>query len=94
MKQYQSLPKHYETDSDTVIVCRIFLVAVAATVSESFFFYLNTYLDSALSFVILQVKNWVKELRRMLGNEVVLCIVGNKIDMEKERHVTVEEAET
>ena len=40
-----------------------------------------------------QVKNWVKELRRMLGNDVVLCIVGNKTDMEKERHVTVEEAE-
>ena len=23
-----------------------------------------------------QVKNWVKELRKMLGNEICLCIVG------------------
>uniref|UniRef100_A0A9J8CP61 Ras-related protein Rab-21 n=1 Tax=Cyprinus carpio carpio TaxID=630221 RepID=A0A9J8CP61_CYPCA len=40
-----------------------------------------------------KVKNWVKELRKMLGNEICLCIVGNKIDLEKERHVSVEEAE-
>uniref|UniRef100_A0AAY5F5K9 Ras-related protein Rab-21 n=1 Tax=Electrophorus electricus TaxID=8005 RepID=A0AAY5F5K9_ELEEL len=40
-----------------------------------------------------KVKNWVKELRKMLGNEISLCIVGNKIDLEKERHVSVEEAE-
>ncbi|KAL8575544.1 Ras-related protein Rab-21 [Nucella lapillus] len=40
-----------------------------------------------------KVKNWVKELRRMLGQDVVLCIVGNKIDLEKDRHVTVQEAE-
>ena len=29
----------------------------------------------------------------MLGNEISLCIVGNKIDLEKDRHVSVEEAE-
>ena len=23
-----------------------------------------------------QVKNWVKELRKMLGNDICLCIVG------------------
>jgi len=40
-----------------------------------------------------KVKNWVKELRKMLGNEISLCIVGNKVDLEKERHVTVEEAD-
>ena len=40
-----------------------------------------------------QVKNWVKELRKMLGNDISLCIAGNKIDLEKERHVPVEEAE-
>ena len=40
-----------------------------------------------------QVKNWVKELRKMLGNDIALCIAGNKIDLEKERHVPVEEAE-
>lgn len=40
------------------------------------------------------VKNWVKELRKMLGSDVCLVIAGNKNDLEKERHVTVEEAET
>jgi GTPase SAR1 family protein len=29
----------------------------------------------------------------MLGNEVVLCIVGNKIDLEKDRHVSIKTAE-
>lgn len=29
----------------------------------------------------------------MLGKDVCLAIVGNKIDLERERHVTVEEAE-
>lgn len=40
-----------------------------------------------------KVKNWVKELRKMLGNDIALCIAGNKIDLEKERHVPVAEAE-
>jgi Ras-related protein Rab-21 len=40
-----------------------------------------------------RVKNWVKELRKMLGKDIVLCIVGNKIDLEKQRAVSVAEAE-
>lgn len=40
-----------------------------------------------------QVKSWVKELKRMLGNDVVLCIVGNKNDLEKDRTVSLETAE-
>lgn len=40
-----------------------------------------------------KVKNWVKELKKMLGDDISLCIAGNKIDMEKDRHVTVSEAE-
>ncbi|KAK7107601.1 ras-related protein Rab-21-like [Littorina saxatilis] len=40
-----------------------------------------------------KVKNWVRELRRMLGQDVTLCIVGNKTDLEKDRHVPVQEAE-
>ncbi|XP_038073559.1 ras-related protein Rab-21-like [Patiria miniata] len=40
-----------------------------------------------------KVKNWVKELRKMLGNEICLCIAGNKIDLEKQRNVSVAEAE-
>lgn len=40
-----------------------------------------------------QVKMWVKELRKMLGSAVQLCIVGNKIDKDKERHVQASAAE-
>eukprot|EP00053_Salpingoeca_punica_P007099 m.65621 g.65621 ORF g.65621 m.65621 type:complete len:211 (-) comp13999_c0_seq3:304-936(-) len=41
-----------------------------------------------------KVKNWVKELRTMLGNDVCLVICGNKIDMEKNRTVDQHEAES
>lgn len=41
-----------------------------------------------------KVKSWVKELRKMLGNDISLVIVGNKTDREKDRHVSLEEAET
>ena len=34
-----------------------------------------------------RVKIWVKELRRMCGNDLVLAIVGNKTDLERDRHV-------
>ena len=34
-----------------------------------------------------QVKNWVRELRKMLGDNIELCIAGNKIDLEKDRKV-------
>lgn len=34
-----------------------------------------------------QVKRWVKELRTMLNDNVLLRIVGNKLDLEKDRHV-------
>ena len=40
-----------------------------------------------------RVKNWVKELRQMLGNSVALVIVGNKIDLEKNRVVPAATAE-
>ena len=43
--------------------------------------------------ICLQVKSWVKELRKMLGDSVELCIVGNKIDKEKERHVSAATAQ-
>ncbi|KAG8278737.1 Ras- protein Rab-21 [Homalodisca vitripennis] len=44
-------------------------------------------------FVLLQVKNWVKELKKMLGSDICLVIAGNKIDLEKQRTVPVEDAE-
>jgi len=41
-----------------------------------------------------KVKNWVKELRKMLGPEIVLCIAGNKCDMERTRTVPLADAES
>ena len=40
-----------------------------------------------------QVKNWVKELRKMLGQDICLAICGNKMDMEKNRRVDQATAE-
>ena len=40
-----------------------------------------------------QAKNWIKELRKMLGEDIVVCVVGNKIDLEKNRTVSKSEAE-
>lgn len=40
-----------------------------------------------------KVKNWVKELKKMLGSEICLTIAGNKIDLEKERNVPNDVAE-
>lgn len=40
-----------------------------------------------------KVKNWVKELKKMLGEDIALCIAGNKIDLEKDRHVDASEAD-
>lgn len=40
-----------------------------------------------------KVKNWIKELKKMLGSEICLVIAGNKIDLEKDRTVSIEDAE-
>jgi len=40
-----------------------------------------------------KVKNWVKELRKMLGQDICLAICGNKMDMEKNRRVDQATAE-
>lgn len=40
-----------------------------------------------------KVKNWVKELKRMLGTDIVLIIVGNKIDLQDKINVSLESAE-
>lgn len=41
----------------------------------------------------IKVQTWVKELRKMLGQDVVLAIAGNKCDLERSRVVSIEEAE-
>ncbi|XP_063704515.1 ras-related protein Rab-21 [Culicoides brevitarsis] len=40
-----------------------------------------------------KVKSWVKELKKMLGNEITLAIAGNKMDLAKDRQVSLETAE-
>jgi GTPase SAR1 family protein len=40
-----------------------------------------------------RVKNWVKELKKMAGKDIVLVLAGNKVDMERNRQVTNEDAE-
>eukprot|EP00039_Didymoeca_costata_P006208 m.88291 g.88291 ORF g.88291 m.88291 type:complete len:211 (-) comp13157_c1_seq1:148-780(-) len=40
-----------------------------------------------------KVKNWVKELRKIIGDDICLVICGNKSDMEKHRTVKHETAE-
>lgn len=47
-------------------------------------------ITDAESFV--KVKKWVKELRKIVGNDIVIAIAGNKIDLEKNRHVDEKEA--
>lgn len=40
-----------------------------------------------------KVKSWVKELRKILGSDICLVIVGNKTDLAKDRNVVLSEAE-
>lgn len=40
-----------------------------------------------------KVRHWVKELRKIVGKQIVLVIAGNKSDMEKKRQVDEAEAE-
>jgi len=41
-----------------------------------------------------RVQNWVKELRKMLGTDIVLAIAGNKCDLERTRVVPLDKAES
>ena len=57
------------------------------------YFCFNVSILFYMFYFFVQAKNWVKELRKMLGDSCVLCIVGNKIDLEKNRTVSAREAE-
>jgi Ras-related protein Rab-21 len=41
-----------------------------------------------------RVREWVKELRKVVGPSIKLAIAGNKCDLVSKRHVTQEEAES
>lgn len=40
-----------------------------------------------------KVRNWVRELRKIVGKDIVLLIIGNKEDLEKKRQVDMDEAD-
>lgn len=40
-----------------------------------------------------KAKTWVRELRKTLGNDIAIAIAGNKVDLEKDRHVRAADAE-
>jgi len=40
-----------------------------------------------------KVRHWVKELRKIVGKNIIIVIAGNKADMEKKRQVDEAEAE-
>ena len=65
--------------------------------SGSFFTFLPSLPPSSLPSLpslppSLKARNWIKELKRMLGDKVTLCIVGNKIDLDRQRTVTERDA--
>lgn len=39
-----------------------------------------------------KVKSWVKELRKVVGPDIFICIAGNKCDLVKQRQVEEKEA--
>lgn len=39
-----------------------------------------------------KVQKWVRELRKIVGEDITIAIAGNKIDLQKSRHVSEEEA--
>lgn len=41
-----------------------------------------------------KVKKWIKELKKMLGADITLAIVGNKIDLDRDRNVDPEMAQS
>jgi len=41
----------------------------------------------------LQVKSWVEELNRYVGHPVVLCVLGNKSDLEEQRQVDISQGQ-
>lgn len=85
MESQVFLADHFKQSSIYLIIMTVHKQKITSQKSIWFFKNFNEFL--------LQVKNWVKELRKMLGNDICLCIAGNKIDLEKERHVSVADAE-
>ena len=62
-----------------------------------YYYVYNTLLLARINILVFiccsQARNWIRELRRMLGDNIVVCIVGNKSDLEKNRTVSQRDAE-
>jgi len=41
-----------------------------------------------------KVKMWVRELRKMVGDDIVIAIAGNKSDLERNRQVSTEDGQS
>jgi len=39
-----------------------------------------------------KVRKWVRELRKIVGEDIAIAIAGNKVDLEKNRHVSEADA--
>ena len=65
-------------------------------VSHTYLYILSNYRSQLLGMYVIEsfvkVKKWVKELRKIVGNDIAIAIAGNKIDLEKNRHVNKQEA--
>ena len=90
-ERYHALgPIYYRDSQGAIVVYDITDEDSFLKVKEQEVLTMLMYLSSCL---LLQAKNWIKELRKMLGEDIVVCIVGNKIDLEKNRTVSKSEAE-
>jgi Ras-related protein Rab-21 len=52
----------------------------------------NCCIDCLIVESFVKVKKWVKELKKIVGNDIAIAIAGNKVDLEKNRHVDKQEA--
>ena len=53
-----------------------------------FYYHFHCYITSSV-----QVKNWVRELKKMLGEDICLTIAGNKEDLSKNRNIAPDVAQ-
>lgn len=85
-------PIYYRMSNGAIIVYDVTDYDTFLRVKKFKEIYYSIYLYPILTFIS-QVINWVTELRKMLGSGICLAIAGNKIDLEKDRRVYIEEAE-
>jgi uncharacterized protein YqhQ len=91
-------------DRFTTVMLTVSMIRAKSTLffpcDKAFFFIIFTSIAAAVlvfditdadSFA--KVQKWVKELRKIVGDDIVLCIAGNKCDMANKRGVTIDQAQ-